>query len=616
MSHKPLYGRAGALLAGALALSVLVAPSARAEVAKGRCAVTKQTDVPAKMRDGVTLLADVYRPVEAGTYPVILMRLPYDKTTAQTYVYASPELYASHCYIVAIQDVRGQYASQGTFYAFRDEMNDGYDSVEWAAALPGSSGKVGMYGFSYVGATQWLAAVMQPPHLAAIVPAMTSSDYYDGWSYEGGAWSLAFEESWPVFTIAMASARRTGDQSTVAKILEASGKITQTYNYLPLSDYPWLSPGVPNVAGYFYDWIAHDTWDDYWQQWSIRKRYGRVQVPALNFSGWYDVFLNGAVENFVGMRKGGGSDAARAAQRLVIGPYIHFPWISKAGDVDFGPEAANPIDALQLAWFDHWLKGTDNGADHEAPVRVFVMGANRWREAADWPIPGTRFTKYYLRSLGEANTRFGNGRLETEAPAADEPADHYRYDPADPVPSKGGHSCCTPDVAPVGPFDQAEIEQRADVLVYSTPVLQQAVEVTGPISVTLFATSSAVDTDWTAKLVDVYPDGRAINLNHGIIRARYRDSLEHPSPIKPGQTYKYVINIWPTSNVFLPGHKIRLEISSSNFPHYDRNPNTGHSFGVDAAMQPADQTIHHDAQRASFVMLPIIPEPMQPLAQR
>jgi uncharacterized protein len=616
MFHGSPRGGIGSLLFSAMALSVLFSPSANADLSKGPCTVTKQADVPAKMRDGITLLADVYRPTEAGSYPVILMRLPYDKSTAQTYVYASPEFYASHCYIVAIQDVRGQYASQGTFYAFRDEMNDGYDSVEWAASLPGSSGKVGMYGFSYVGATQWLAAVTQPPHLAAIVPAMTSSDYYDGWSYEGGAWALAFEESWPIFTIALVNARRTGDQSAVARILDAEGKIAQTYNHLPLTDYPWLSPGVPIVAGYFYDWLAHDTWDAYWQRWSIRTRYGRVQVPALNFGGWYDVFLNGTIENFVGMRKGGDGEVARLAQRLVIGPYIHFPWKSKLGDVNFGSDATNPIDGLQLAWFDHWLKGKDNGADREAAVHVFVMGANRWREASDWPIPGTSFTKYYLHSLGEANTRFGNGRLDTDAPVADEPADHYRYDPADPVPSRGGHSCCTPEVAPVGPYDQAEIEQRADVLVYSTPVLQQPVEVTGPISLTLYATSSAVDTDWTAKLVDVYPDGRAINLNNGIIRARYRDSLEHTSPINPGETYKYVFNIWPTSNVFLEGHKIRVEISSSNFPHYDRNPNTGHPFGVDAVMQPADQTVHHDAQHASFVILPIIPQPMKPLAQQ
>lgn len=588
--------------------------AAQAAPPKGPCTVSKQIDVPAKMRDGVTLLADVYRPTEAGSYPVLLMRLPYNKTTAQTYVYASPEYYASQCYIVAIQDVRGQYASQGVFYAFKNEMEDGYDSVEWAAALPGSNGKVGMYGFSYVGATQWLAAVMRPPHLAAIAPAMTSSDYYDGWSYEGGAWSLAFEESWPIQTIALVSARRTGEQSAVAKINEATGMIAKTYDYLPLHDYPWLSPGLPAVAGYFYDWIAHDTWDDYWRQWSIRKDYGRVQVPALNFDGWYDVFLNGAVENYVGMRKDGGSDAARSAGRLVIGPYMHLPWNRKSADVDFGSEADNPIEDLQVAWFDHYLKGKDNGADKAPPVRVFVMGADRWRDADNWPIPGTQFTSYYLHSLGEANSSGGNGRISTDKPAADEPPDRYVYDPANPVPSRGGHSCCTPDVAPVGPANQADIEGRADVLVYSTPTLDHAVEVTGPVSLTLYAASSAVDTDWTAKLVDVFPDGHAINLNNGIVRARFRESLERPTNITPGQIYKYEINVWPTSNVFLSGHQIRLEVSSSNFPHYDRNPNTGHPFGVDAAMWPAFQTIFHDAEHPSALTLPIMPEPMKPLA--
>jgi putative CocE/NonD family hydrolase len=568
------------------------------------------------MRDGVTLFADVYRPKDAGSYPVILMRLPYNKTSAQTYVYASPEFYASQCYIVAIQDVRGQYTSEGNFYPFRDEINDGYDSVEWAATLPGSTGKVGMYGFSYVGATQWLAAVAQPPHLAAIVPAMTSSDYYDGWSYEGGAWALAFEESWPIQTLALVDARRTGDQSAVRKIADATGKLTDTYSWLPLSTYPWLSPGEPAVAGFFYDWIKHNTWDDYWRQWSIRARYSRVLVPALNFGGWYDVFMNGTIENFVGMRKSGGSETARAGARLVIGPYIHLPWQPKVGEIDFGPEAANPIESLQVPWFDHWLKGKDNGAERAAAVRVFVMGANRWREATDWPIPGTQFTKYFLHSRGAANSLFGNGTLSKDDPAADEAPDHFRYDPVNPVPSKGGHSCCTADVAPVGPFNQTEIEQRADVLVYSTPVLDQPVEVTGPITLTLYAATTAVDTDWTGKLVDVYPDGRAINLNNGIIRASFRDSLEKPTPIQPGKVYEYKINIWPTSNVFLPGHRIRLEVSSSNFPHYDRNPNTGHPFGVDAEMQPADQIIYHDPSHASVLTLAILPDPLRPLASQ
>jgi uncharacterized protein len=574
------------------------------------CEVEKQVDVPAEMRDGTVLFSDVYRPTGSGSYPVLLMRLPYDKSEAQTYVYAEPEFYASHCYIVVIQDVRGQYTSEGTFYAFRDEMQDGYDTVEWAAQLAGSNGEVGMYGFSYVGATQWLAATQKPPHLVAISPAMTSSDYYDGWAYQGGAFSLAFNESWPLGTIAKTGSLRLGDQAIIDRMTAANEDLGKAYDYLPVSQFPWLSPDSKEAAPYFYDWVEHDTWDSYWKQWSLRTRYQDIQVPALNFEGWYDVFLLGGIENFVNMRKKGGSETARNGQQLVVGPWMHLPWDRKAGDFDFGQEADNPIDALQIRWFDHWLKGQDNGLDEDPAVRVFVMGANTWRTADDWPIPGTEFTKYYLHSGGAANSRFGNGTLNTDEPSETEPTDRYVYDPANPVPSAGGHSCCTPDVAPVGPADQAEIEERADVLVYSTPPLEEAVEVTGPIQLTLYAASSAVDTDFTAKLVDVHPDGRAVNLNNGIIRASYRDSLENPEPIEPGKIYEYAIEIWPTSNLFEAGHRIRLEISSSNFPHYARNLNTGAEFGATSEVATAQQTVHHDAQYPSHVVLPIMPEPV------
>jgi putative CocE/NonD family hydrolase len=598
-----------ALAASSLALS---AGAAAAAPAAGPCQVEKRLSVPAQMRDGTVLYADVYRPRAAGSYPVILMRLPYNKTAAQTYVYAPPEFYASHCYVVVIQDVRGQYTSEGSFYAFRDEAQDGYDTIEWAAKLPSANGKVGMYGFSYVGATQWLPATLKPPSLVAIAPAMTSSDYYDGWSYEGGAWSLAFQESWPLVTIALTGTRRLGEQALIDRMNEAIRDLPATYKYLPIKDYPWLWPDRPEVAPYFYDWIKHNTWDDYWKQWSIRTRYGAVQVPALNFSGWYDVFMNGAIENFVGMRAHGGSAVARQGQKLVVGPWIHLPWQQKVGEVDFGAEAANPIDDLQLRWFDHWLKDQDNGVARDPAVRVFVMGANTWRTAESWPIPGTRFTEYYLHSRGAANSRHGNGWLSTERPTADESPDRYRYDPANPVPSKGGHSCCTAETAPVGPFDQAEIEDRVDVLVYSTAPLEKPVEVTGPITVTLYAASSARDTDFTAKLVDVHPDGKAILLNNGIIRASFRDSLEKPQPIEPGQVYAYQIPIWPTSNLFKAGHRIRLEISSSNFPHYDRNPNTGRRSGLDGELAVANQIIHHSPEHPSKVVLPIMPQPIVP----
>jgi uncharacterized protein len=591
---------------GLVAFGFALQMPARAELQNGSCTVERQTDVSATMRDGSKLMADIYRPKEPGSYPIILMRLPYNKDAAQTYVYAAPQAYASHCYIVVIQDVRGQYKSGGEFYTFRDEGADGYDTVEWAAALPGSSGKVGMYGFSYVGATQWLAAVQRPPHLVAIVPAQTSSDYYDGWSYEGGAWSLAFEESWPLTTIALSAMRRSGDQSLLDQISGAASNLPELYRHLPFADYLGPSKAGAKIAPYYIDWVTHDTRDDYWKQWSIRTRYRDVQVPALNFAGWYDVFLKGGIENFLGMRKMGDGEKARNGQRLLIGPWIHFPWTEKVGEIDFGPQARNPVDILQLRWFDYWLKGVANGVDREKPVRVFVMGANKWREADDWPIPGTVFKEYYLQSLGQANTRYGNGSLALTKPAGDQPTDHYRYDPANPVPSVGGHSCCTPEVAPVGPYDQAKTEERSDVLVYSTSPLEMSVEVTGPVQLMLYAASSAPDTDFTAKLVDVHPDGKAYNLSNGIIRASSRQSLEHRAPIEPGKVYNYTIDLWPTSNLFSAGHQIRVEISSSNFPHYDRNLNTGAKLGTSTEMITADQTILHDADHPSRLVLPIV----------
>jgi putative CocE/NonD family hydrolase len=579
------------------------------QAADGPCKVVRQTNVPTYMRDGTILVADVYLPVASGNFPVLLMRLPYNKDVAQTYVYGSPGWYASQCYVVAIQDVRGTYASTGDFYPFRNEITDGYDAVEWAAGLPESNGKVGMYGFSYVGATQWLAAMSAPPHLAAIAPAMTSSDYFDGWAYQGGAFSLAFDESWPVGDLAPVAARRSGVETILDKLNQAKAEITATYKYLPIADYPWLFPDKPAIAGYFYDWVRHPTWDDYWKQWSPRLHYTNVKVPALNLEGWYDVFLNGGIENFMGMRKQGGSPAARAGQQLVIGPYVHLPWERKAGQLDFGPEADNRFNERQLRWFDYWLKGKPNGAEHDPPVQVFVMGANTWRDAADWPIPGTQFTTFYLHSYGEANSSGGNGWLDRRRPDL-EAADRYVYDPSDPVPSKGGHSCCREPLAPVGPYDQSEIEKRADVMVYSTPPLERLVEVTGPITLTLYASSSAEDTDWTAKLVDVYPDGRAINLNNGILRARYRYSLERTVLLTPDKVYRYTINIWPTSNLFGVGHRIRLEVSSSNFPHYSRNQNTGDAFGLTAQMTTAAQAIFHNRRYPSALILPIMSRPV------
>jgi len=600
------------------------------------------------MRDGATILrANVITPNEPGTYGVVLMRLPYDKDGAEQFpnhgTYNTPEFYASHCFIVVIQDVRGQYKSDGTWYTFINEANDGYDTVEWAAGLPKSNGRVGMYGFSYVGATQWLAATQRPPHLVAIIPGMTSADYHDGWTYEGGALDQSFVEDWPVGSIANSAVRRFPDGAALdAEMNQAKqDEITKWYWYLPLKDYPPLHPEDPRVAPYFFDWLRHPDNDAYWQQWSIRLRYGQITVPALNFEGWYDIFIDGGIENFNGMRKHGGSKVAREGQRLFVGPWAHmWNWGRNIGQLDFGPEAENPIDNLMLRWWDYWLKGVPNGVDKEPKVRIFVMGANKWRSADEFPVRGTIYRKFYLHSLGTANTSTGDGWLSTHKPGGDSDApeesqrtaseavadhftddseesqrnafetgtDHFTYDPTNPVPSIGGRF---QDSIPWGPYDQRPLLGRPDVLVYTTPPLKHDVEVTGPITVTLYASSSARDTDFTAKVDDVYPDGTSMLIEYGIQRARYRESETNPTLIEPGKIYRYTIHVWPTSNMFKAGHRIRLEISSSNFPMFNRNPNTGHAFAQDADLQVADQTIYHDIHHPSEVTLPIAMTPLE-----
>jgi uncharacterized protein len=611
MVVRRLRRRAGfCVVAGLVAVAMSAGPARAADPPAGPCTYTEQRDAPATMRDGTILRANVFTPDPAGSYPVILMRLPYNKDVAQTYVYATPGYYASHCYVVVIQDVRGQYQSDGTFYTFRSEATDGYDTIEWAARLPKSNGRVGMYGFSYPGATQWLPATLRPPHLVTIVPAMTSSDYHDGWTYEGGALDQSFAEDWPMTTIANSAVRRYPDGAALdAEMNEATtDEFVKTYWSLPLDRFAPLRPDDERVAPYFYDWLAHPDNDAYWQRWSIRSRYHDVTVPSLNFDGWYDIFINGGLENFNGIRRHGGSAAARSGSQLVVGPWVHIPWQQTVGDIDFGPQAVNPIDTLQLRWFDHWLKSIPNGVENDARVRIFVMGANKWRNADSWPLPGTRYQRYYLHSAGHANSARGDGRLSPRRPRPGAATDRFTYDPTRPVPSIGGRFQAS---VPGGPYDQGPVLRRPDVLVFTTPRLSHDVEVTGPITVTLWARSSARDTDWTAKLDDVYPRGASMLIEYGIQRARYRASETHPTLIRPGRIYRYTIHVWPTSNLFKAGHRIRLEISSSNFPMYDRNPNTGHRFAADAQLQAARQTIYHDARHPSAITLPIVSSPIR-----
>jgi uncharacterized protein len=607
-------GLATAISSAVAAVSAFSGAAWAADPPPGPCAYTEQHDVPATMRDGTVLRSNVFTPERAGTFPVILMRLPYNKDVAQTYVYASPGWYASHCYVVVIQDVRGQYKSDGFFYTFRNEAKDGFDTIEWAARLPKSNGRVGMYGFSYPGATQWLPATLRPPHLVTIVPAMTSSDYHDGWTYEGGALDQSFAEDWPMTTIANSAVRRYPDGAALDAEMDqaATDEFVKWYWALPLDRFAPLHPEDRRVAPYFFDWLKHPDNDAYWRRWSIRRRYQDVTVPTLNFDGWYDIFINGALENFNGIRRHGGSAVARSGSRLVVGPWVHIPWQQKVGEVDFGPQAANPIDALQLRWFDHWLKGVPNGVGTDARVRIFVMGADKWRTANSWPVPHTHYRRYYLHSAGHANSVRGDGRLSRTRPRAGRrggaASDRFTYDPTRPVPSIGGRFQAS---VPGGPYDQGPVLGRPDVLVYTTPRLRHDTEVTGPITVTLWARSSARDTDWTAKLDDVYPRGPSMLIEYGIQRARYRTSETHPTLLRRGRIYRYTIHVWPTSNLFKAGHRIRLEISSSNFPMYDRNPNTGHRFAHDAQLRIARQTIYHDARHPSAIRLPIVSSPIR-----
>jgi putative CocE/NonD family hydrolase len=561
-----------------------------------------ERNVAMKTRDGVTLRADVYRPGGDGTFPVLLQRTPYNKDNAADIARKG----VARGFMVVVQDVRGRYTSEGEWYTFKHEIDDGYDTVEWAATLPHSNGKVGMFGGSYVGATQMLAAIGHPPHLGGICPLVTASNYHENWTYQGGAFEQWFNQSW-ASGLAQNTFQRKIERDTNALIGGSVLPLTQypIFNLEPIANGPLLTH---ELAPYFLDWLAHPTYDSYWKQWSIEENYNQVQVPALSIAAWYDIFQDGSLRNYAGLREHAGNEAARHGQRLLVilgGHAGDGRWI---GDVDFGPAAASFDEtSVMLDWYDHLFFGKQNQfADDTHPVRIFVMGRNEWRNETAWPPAGANRTSYYLHSNGKANSSAGDGSLVTDKPRQDA-ADIFVYDPADPVPTVGGPLCCDPTHLPAGPRDQKKVETRSDVLVYSTPPLEQDLEVTGPVALDLFATSSAVDTDFTAKLVDVWPNGFAQNLTEGILRASFRQStLGDPKPIKPEQIYEYKIDLWSTSNVFLKGHRIRLEVSSSNFPRFDRSLNTDKSAATDAHSVKATNTILHDSEHPSALMLPVI----------
>ena len=552
-----------------------------------------ERDVEATMRDGIVLNADVYRPKDPGKYPVLLERTPYDKQDERD----TGMMFASYGYVVILQDVRGRYSSAGEWYPFKHEAADGYDTVEWAASLPYSNGKVGMFGGSYEAATQMLAAIAHPPHLAGIFPVVTASDYHDGWVYQGGAFEQWMSESW---TTSLA-------RDTVNRRVRADGNVLAWIGKLPVSSYPVQNPiSQENLAPYFFDWLGHPSYDEFWKEISIEEHFGEITVPAFHVGAWYDIFLRGSLRNYAGMKAKANGENARRNQRLIIGVGGHSGGGQKIGEVDFGPNLRGTEDESMRRWYDFILKGISTGIENEKPVRIFVMGKNEWRDEDEWPLARAKNTSYFLQSDAKANSLRGRGELATQQ-GKSSPKDKFVYDPADPVPTHGGPLCCTRALLPAGPRDQRAVEAREDVLVYTTPAFEQDFEVTGPVSLDLYVSSSAVDTDFTAKLVDVWPNGFAQNLTEGILRMRYRNSQAQPELMNPGQIYKIKVDMVATSNVFLAGHKLRLEVASSNFPRFDRNLNTGENQAHSTRMSKAENVVLHDAEHPSALILLVIP---------
>ncbi len=578
-------------------------------------------DVPATMRDGVTLRANIYRPAGEGQWPVLLTRLPYGKDYPLGTALLDPAQVARRGYVVIVQDTRGRMTSEGAWVPFIHEPEDGVDTIAWAAQLPASNGQVGMYGASYFGFTQWAAAIHQPPALKAIAPLQTWNDPFNGMLFRGGALELGTSASWQLqMALDVLLKRHQGNLQALgqaiyllAQELDALGKTG--YKDLPLRTFGPLKH--QDVAPFFFEALSHPMERDHelLRPLHILGHHQNVTVPALNTAGWYDIFLQDTIAHFQIQRTSGATPQARQS-KLLIGPWTHGNLSNSVGELNFGFASNGAlIDlkmdfvSMQVRWFDHWLKGIDTGLLQEAPIKLFVMGANYWRDEYEWPLARAVETHYYLHSGGHANSLHGDGFLSIEPPQATESAaDHYTYDPAHPVPTRGGALLMTPEYH-AGPYDQRPIEGREDVLVYTTEPLTSPVEVTGPITAHLWISSSAPDTDFVARLVDVHPDGYAQNLTDGIIRTRYRHFAvgEAPSLIEPEQIYEVTIDLWATSNLFLPGHRIRLDVTSSSFPRWDRNPNTGHAFGEDAELAVAHQTILHDPAHPSSLVLPIVP---------
>jgi putative CocE/NonD family hydrolase len=543
--------------------------------------IVKRLHVRIPMRDGVQLAANIFLPSDSARFPVILVRTPYDKGVDLTPNYRA---FVEHGYGMVVEDVRGRSESDGTFDPFGQEPKDGDDTLNWIAGQSWSDGKIGMLGGSYLGITQWKAALLNNPHLKAIAPVVAGyDDYRDRYYSTGGALQLGHRLLW------------------MSENLRAPGftppEFDRFVRALPLRNADFAATG--QRSDIFQKALSHPADDAFWHATSTRLHLDQIHIPVFSVGGWYDSFVESDLAAFSTLRRGSG------VHRIVIGPWPHNMSI-KFTNVDFGADSGAPIRRMQLEWFDQWLKSKDTPMMSRPPVHLFVMGVNHWRDEHEWPLARTRMTPLYFASKGRANTLNGDGVLSSRPPRR-APADRFEFDPRNPAPTAGGAVCCNPKIFPWGPMDQRAVERRPDVLVFTSPPLKEDLEVTGAVSVVLYAATSTPDTDFTAKLVDVFPTGEARNLTDGILRLRYRNSLEKAALARPGEIYELTIDAGVTSNVFLKGHCVRLEVSSSNFPRFDRNPNTGRPVADETVLRKASQTIYHDRAHPSRIVLPVIP---------
>jgi uncharacterized protein len=552
--------------------------------------VRLERGVRCRMSDGVELVSDHYYPAQTAPVPTLFMRQPYGRDIASTVVYAHPVWFARHGYNVVIQDVRGRGDSEGEFYPFRNEARDGAESIAWLRTRPESNGRIGMYGFSYQGMTQLLAAAEQPEGLACIAPGMCACDLYHGWFYHNGALRLASSLGWGL-QLLKADARRKRLREASDRLEHAWANLAAQTSVLPLRDHPALhGEGLPQ---YVLDWFEHDQPGKYWAALDVSRRLDRIQVPALHVSGWFDMFVKGSVEGFAALRQHAGNGLAREHQYLIAGPWQHIPWGDRAGAGNFGAEALLDTDAILLRWFNHWLK--DSGEFAQEPrIRHFVLGENRWRQADEFPSAESQIL--YVRSGGKANSRKGDGVLSMEAAVEDEPCDIFVYDPEVPVAAPDGSTVAS------GPFDQASLELGNNVLVYTSEPLTRPRLVFGAPYVVLYCATSAAHTDFAAKLVRVRPGGAADFVCMGIARS----SVLFAEGYAADKVHRWEFALEPTSCRFEAGDCIRLEIASSAFPLYDRNPGSDVPSwrATSWDWKRSTQIVYHDAARVSVLVLP------------